>query len=201
MYQRGYDFMTDFPFRTAKCRIEALSLAAVVIFLDQLTKAIVVARIPMHTVGVRWFDGLIRIIHTRNPAIAFSLGYDIPEPWRGIVFMLLPAAVIIGVAVYYWRSADLNGTQTWMLAGVLGGGVGNLIDRFIRPEGVVDFIDVAFFGLLGMERWPTFNIADSAVVVCGIGFVVSTVIFESRSKRRSSSTGSEAEGVSNEQEG
>ncbi len=193
--------MTDFPFRSARCRIDALSLAAVVIVLDQLTKAIIVARIPMYTVGLRWFDGLIRIIHTRNPAVAFSLGYGIPEPWRGIVFMLLPAAVIIGVGVYYWRSAELNVVQTWMLAGVLGGGLGNLVDRFIRPEGVVDFIDVAFFGLFGMERWPTFNVADAAVVVCGIGFVVSTIVFETKNRQKPHTTSSSTEGVSDEQEG
>jgi signal peptidase II len=174
--------MNEFPFRTRRCRVDALSLTAVVLLLDQLTKAIVVARIPLYTVGLRWFDGLIRIIHTRNPAVAFSIGYGIPEPWRGIIFTLLPAAVLIGVGLYYWRSADLNVTQTWMLAGVLGGGGGNLIDRLIRPEGVVDFVDVAFFGLFGLERWPTFNVADAAVVVCGIGFVVSTAIFESRNR-------------------
>jgi signal peptidase II len=53
------------------------------------------------------------------------------------------------------------------VAGIIGGGVGNLIDRVFRPEGVVDFIDVRFFGLFGLDRWPTFNVADSSVVVCG----------------------------------
>ena len=41
----------------------------------------------------------------------------------------------------------------------------NLIDRFFRANGVVDFIDVKFYGLFGLERWPTFNIADAAVVI------------------------------------
>ena len=57
--------------------------------------------------------------------------------------------------------------------GIVGGGFGNLIDRFFRAEGVVDFIDVKFYGLFGMDRWPTFNVADSAVVVCGILLVIS----------------------------
>ena len=59
------------------------------------------------------------------------------------------------------------------VCGIVGGGIGNLIDRFFRPEGVVDFIDVKFYGLFGMERWPTFNVADSAVVVCGILLIIS----------------------------
>ena len=50
--------------------------------------------------------------------------------------------------------------------------MGNIIDRIFRPEGVVDFISAKFYGILGFERWPTFNAADSSVVVCGIILVV-----------------------------
>ena len=48
-----------------------------------------------------------------------------------------------------------------------------IIDRIARPDGVIDFLSVKFYGLFGLERWPTFNVADSAVVVCGILLVVS----------------------------
>jgi signal peptidase II len=61
--------------------------------------------------------------------------------------------------------------------GILGGGLGNLADRIFRPAGVVDFIDVKFFGIFGFERWPTFNIADSAIVVCGI-LLLFTMLFQ-----------------------
>ena len=67
-----------------------------------------------------------------------------------------------------------------MICGIVGGGMGNLIDRFFRPAGVVDFIDVRFFGILGMDRWPTFNIADMSVVVCGILLLLSFIIGMSR---------------------
>ena len=60
--------------------------------------------------------------------------------------------------------------------GIVGGGLGNLIDRFFRAEGVVDFIDLKFYGLFGLERWPTFNVADSAVVVCGLLLIISFII-------------------------
>ena len=50
---------------------------------------------------------------------------------------------------------------------------GNIIDRIFRPQGVVDFIDVKFFGIFGLERWPTFNVADASIVVCGIILIVS----------------------------
>jgi len=59
-----------------------------------------------------------------------------------------------------------------------------LLDRFFRAEGVVDFIDVKFFGLFGLERWPTFNVADSAIVVCGAGLFIALFIQEWKGKSK-----------------
>ena len=83
--------------------------------------------------------------------------------------------VIVIVMVVYFKNDEFTALQRWAIAGIAGGGIGNLIDRFFRFEGVVDFIDVKFYGLFGMERWPTFNVADSAVVVCGILLVASFI--------------------------
>ncbi|GMO50340.1 MAG: hypothetical protein Ta2G_07780 [Termitinemataceae bacterium] len=68
----------------------------------------------------------------------------------------------------------------------MGGGAGNLIDRIFRPDGVVDFISVKWFGLtfkngdavpfLGFDRWPTFNVADASVVVCVFIWLISIII-------------------------
>ena len=71
------------------------------------------------------------------------------------------------------------------IIGIIGGGIGNIIDRFFRAEGVVDFIDVKFFGIFGLERWPTFNVADAAVVVCGIILIVSFLITICKEKKDS----------------
>ena len=76
---------------------------------------------------------------------------------------------------YYLNSNDFTRLQRWAVAGILGGGIGNIIDRIFRPDGVVDFISVKFYGLLGFERWPTFNLADSSVVVCCILLLVSII--------------------------
>ena len=60
--------------------------------------------------------------------------------------------------------------------GIVGGGIGNLIDRAFRAEGVVDFIDVKFFGIFGLDRWPTFNVADSSIIICGILLAITFII-------------------------
>jgi signal peptidase II len=77
---------------------------------------------------------------------------------------------------YYFYSEEFNTLQRWAIAGILGGGLGNITDRIIRPDGVVDFISVKFYGFLGLERWPTFNIADSSVVICCILFLISIFV-------------------------
>ena len=159
-------------------------LTAAVIILDQLTKWLVICSIPAWSVGFEFLGGIIRIIHVYNTGAAFSLGSGMSPSLRGIVLGILPVIVILIILRVYFKSRDLSLLQRWCIAGIVGGGVGNLIDRFLRPEGVVDFIDVKVFGFLGFERWPTFNVADSAIVVCGIILISSFIIAFARDARR-----------------
>ncbi|MBN2049358.1 MAG: signal peptidase II [Spirochaetales bacterium] len=162
-------------------------LTAFILAADQITKALVVRHIPYHTVGHSFFDGLLRIIHTRNLAIAFSIGSTLPDTLRSVLFIVFPLLVMIFLVVYYFKTDEITPFQRWCLAAVLGGGVGNIIDRIFRPLGVVDFIDVKFFGIFGLERWPTFNVADSSVVVAGILLALSMLLGERINNRRTSS--------------
>lgn len=148
-------------------------LTGLVVLADQITKAIVVALIPLYTVGANIFGDLLRIVHVANTGVAFSLGDSMPLAIRRILFAIIPLIVIVLVIVVYFRNDEFNSVQRWAICGIIGGGIGNIIDRFFRAEGVVDFIDVKFFGIFGLERWPTFNVADAAVVVCGIILIIS----------------------------
>ncbi len=162
------------------------SLTAAVILLDQILKAVIVRTIAEGTVGVRIFGNFIRIIHTRNDAIAFSIGRNLPETVKDVLFILIPVLVVAVLIVFYVRSAELSSLQRWMLAGIAGGGCGNLLDRIFRESGVVDFIDIKFYGILGLERWPAFNVADASVVVCGIVLIVSMLIDEVKTSKEKS---------------
>lgn len=168
-----------------------LILIVVVILLDQLTKLIVTDTIPLYQMGSSFFGGFLRIIHVNNPGIAFSIGQGWSLAVRGVLFRIIPLIVIIIVLCVYMRNDDFTSLQRWAIAGIAGGGFGNLIDRFFRQEGVVDFIDVKWFGMekspfkfLRWERWPTFNIADAAVVVCGILLVISFIIAMKQTKNK-----------------
>lgn len=168
-------------------------LCIVVIILDQVTKGLVVnfVRETKSTDGVlyvkySWFNDFIRIIHIRNTGVAFSMGDSWNPILRKIVFVVLPLVVMAIVVRVYFKSKDLTNLQRWCICGILGGGIGNLIDRIFRPTGVVDFIDVKWFGFenlantpldfLSWNRWPTFNVADAAVVVCGIILIISFIV-------------------------
>jgi len=153
-----------------------LILTLVVIVLDQVTKAAIVAWIPLNSVGASFWGDFLRIIHVRNPAIAFSLGSTLPVEFKFIIFTVLPCIILPSILIFCLAAKDLTTLQRWLLMGIVGGGTGNLIDRIGRPEGVIDFIDVRFYGIFGMERWPTFNVADSTVVICGIVLGISLLL-------------------------
>lgn len=144
------------------------ALTAAVIALDQITKMAVVASIKPGRIGWRALGDFFWLVHQKNTGAAFSMGDGLSEPLRVIILIVVPLALMAALCVYYFKTDELTGLQRWALCGIVGGGVGNIVDRIFRAEGVIDFLSVKFYGLFGLERWPTFNVADSAVVVCGI---------------------------------
>ena len=157
-------------------RYRPFFLSAGVLALDQISKALVVSQIPRNTIAWNAFGDFLWIVHARNTGVAFSMGDSLP-PWlRAILFSLLPLVLIGGILLYYFRTEEATPVQRWALAAIVGGGLGNIVDRLARPAGVVDFISVKIFGLFGMDRWPTFNVADSAVVVGALIVAISSLI-------------------------
>lgn len=154
-------------------KIIPFALSGAIILIDQIAKCLVVKYINFYTIKYSFFNELIRIIHVRNKAIAFSIGHNFPDFIRYAIFSILPLIVLVFLIIYLIKSDEIPSLQRWFLAGIIGGGLGNLTDRFFRSGGVVDFIDIKFFGIMGLDRWPTFNIADSAIVVCSILLFIS----------------------------
>lgn len=163
--------------QTRREKILPFLLTGIIAVIDQITKKIVVDTIPVNTIGRSFGESaFFRIIHVQNKAVAFSLGDSFPLMVRKVLFVVLPLIVITALVIYLLRSDEFTKFQRWCIALILGGGVGNLIDRIFRPGGVVDFLDVKFYGIFGLERWPTFNVADSAIVVGGILLIISLIL-------------------------
>lgn len=168
-----------------KEKLLPFSLAAFAVLVDQLTKALIVKVKPeMGIIKDVFGNSFFRIVHIRNKAIAFSIGDNFPDAVKLVLFIAVPVLVLAFLLWYYFSSDEFTRIQRWAAAGILGGGLGNIIDRSFRPDGVVDFIDVRFYGLFGMERWPTFNIADAAVVVCCFILLISILITPQKTKEK-----------------
>lgn len=127
---------------------------------DQLTKTLVVASLPF---GARHevLGDVVQLWHVRNTGAAFSL-----FPGATWLFLVVTAGALVMIAWLY-RAFRTRGAWIHVILGaVLGGTLGNLTDR-LRYGYVVDFVSVG----VGDLRWPTFNVADAALVV-GIGLLV-----------------------------
>ncbi len=137
-----------------------LIVAAAVVILDQITKAIILARVPLYeTIPV--IPGFFNITHIQNPGGAFGFFAGGSILLRKIVFLLLSSVAVVFV-LYLYHQVPLR--YRWLsfgLALIFGGAIGNLIDRVRFDVRVVDFLD--FY--VGRYHWPSFNVADSAITV------------------------------------
>ena len=151
--------------RALSARTWGLVVAAIVTFADQLTKSLVVSHVGAAE-EIR-IVGDVRLIRRFNTGMAFSQGSG-----SGAVTWIV-GVVIVALGVWVlrtlWRVPGSPGAPTRpfaaALGGLLGGAIGNKVDRLVRRGGaVVDFIDVGF--------WPVFNVADSALCVASVVLVV-----------------------------
>jgi signal peptidase II len=163
--------------RMRVAKLLPFSLTAAVISVDQGVKSFIANKWPQdHFITDVFGNDILWIIHVRNKAVAFSIGDNLPDSVRPLLFIVLPIIVLGFLVGYYFKSNEFTTLQHWVFAGIIGGGIGNIIDRIFRPDGVVDFISVKFYGILGFQRWPTFNIADTSVVVCCIILLISLLV-------------------------
>jgi len=151
-------------------------LTIAIVIADQVTKALVVHFIEPYRLSreaVPIIGDFVSFIRTQNLGVAFSIGQNWPPILRRLLFIIIPLAVVVFAGFYLLRDGDLSKLQRWALAGIMGGGLGNLIDRVLRADGVIDFVLVKMYGFLGQQYFPVFNVADSSVTVCGILLVIS----------------------------
>jgi signal peptidase II len=148
-----------------------LLTALAILVADQVTKALVVGNLAIGE-RVDLLGDLVQIWHVQNRGAAFSLFQG------GTVIFLVVSVLSIGMVAYFHRT--MRDRSPWLhvvLGIVLGGTLGNFTDR-LRQGYVTDWLSVGF----GDTRWPTFNVADSSVVV-GIGILVVYLFLTSPDRR------------------
>ena len=139
--------------------------------LDQVSKILVTSNIDFYG-SVPVISGFFNIVHTRNRGMAFGL---FNNPASGTAFYFLTGAsffAVVLISFWFFRLKESEKPLTPGLALILGGALGNLIDR-LRIGEVIDFLDIQ----IGSYHWPSFNLADSCISVGTIWVVVCLLFF------------------------
>ncbi|WP_046020149.1 signal peptidase II [Magnetospira sp. QH-2] len=162
--------------------IPGLSLALLVLILDQLSKWWIVERVmaPPQVIEVTSFFNLVMVW---NRGVSFGL-FDSGGDYS--VWILSGLAMVIVMVLAVWMGRSERGGLNLLLGLIIGGAIGNVIDRF-RYGAVADFLDVHMGGL----HWPAFNVADSAITVGAILLVADSLFGGEESLTNKDETGSD----------
>jgi signal peptidase II len=145
--------------------------ALTVVLLDQISKYVVLKNLRLHE-SVPIVAGFFNMVHIRNRGMAFGL-MNRPDINFGFYFLVIATLGAVILLLFWFFKLKKDGNRiTLGLSLILGGALGNLIDR-LRFREVIDFLD--FY--LGTYHWPAFNIADSAITV-GTFWVVINLFFQ-----------------------
>jgi signal peptidase II len=156
-----------------KYRLLLFSLLIVVA--DLMTKAWIARAILPYSVRTV-VPGLVNLTHVQNRGVAFGLLNSLGDMGPPILIAAGGLALVV-VVIYFRQTPGEDLMLLWSLASILGGAVGNLIDRILHGS-VTDFIDV----YVGTYHWHTFNVADSAISV-GICLMLLDLLRQRRSQR------------------
>jgi signal peptidase II len=167
---------------TPKFRV-ATGAFLIVLVLDLATKIAIDANLS-YADRIPVIPGFFYLTHVRNTGAAFGLFSDAPQLYR-MVFFISVSLIAVGIIISFYRKLSPGDQLAALALGlILGGAIGNLIDRIFRQE-VVDFLH---FRLWRGYSWPDFNVADSAIVV-GVGLLVLELLASEGEQRVSASDG------------
>jgi signal peptidase II len=153
-------------------------LTLIVVLLDQASKWFMVACLEpyqAHSVVPEFFD----LVLVRNKGMAFGILGQSSSHVAAYLLMGATLAAIVVIMVFFWRARRDQKWLTMGLALILGGAVGNLVDR-IRLGFVIDFLDFSIKGY----HWPAFNLADSAVTIGTLWLLLNLILGKSLSEAK-----------------
>jgi signal peptidase II len=165
--------VTDAQDKSIRGYVAWMSVALLVVATDQATKWAIIEWLPLYDKVP--LNGFINLTHHQNTGAAFSFLAE-AGGWQRWFFVVL-ATVVSGIIAVWLYRIRRDGPLILMagLSLVLGGAIGNLIDR-ARLGYVTDFIQVKFAGVPFLDPFPSFNVADSAITV-GAAFLIIDALF------------------------
>jgi signal peptidase II len=151
-----------------------VTVAALVVIIDQISKWLVVKYIPLY--GKVSLLPFLDVTNIRNTGAAFGIFRELPESLRLPLFIIVLITAVIVIIYFLSKTGKNDRLLVFSLALILGGAVGNSIDRF-RLRYVTDFIDFHWFGNPALH-WPPFNLSDSAITIGVILILLDTFILK-----------------------
>jgi signal peptidase II len=148
-----------------KPRLPYVVLVLAILGLDRWTKFLIDTRLHLNQT-ILIIDGFFNITYVQNTGVAFGILDPVSLPLKSTVLAVLTLVAVIGVLIYSWRTPISQTLLHTALSLILAGALGNLYDR-VTYGYVIDFIEVYY----RTYRWPSFNVADSAITV-GVGLLV-----------------------------
>lgn len=149
-------------------------IVGAIVLLDQITKWLVVRTLAVHE-SVPVFESFFHLTHERNTGAAFSLFAQAPASFRQPFFLVMTLVAVAALSLFLRKVESSDKLTIVAVAGILGGAIGNFIDRIVYGE-VTDFLLVHWQGYY----WPAFNVADSCITV-GVALLLWASFRDSRS--------------------
>jgi len=157
-----------------------LLLSLLVLVADQWSKWMVERHLPLHQPS-EVIPGFLNFTHVQNTGVAFGMFAANGSNRGTLILTALGIVALVVVGIYFWRTSNQDRLMLSSLALILGGAVGNLLDR-IATGSVTDFIDA----YVGTYHWHTFNVADSAITI-GICLMALEIFLAGKKPARSDS--------------
>jgi len=152
-------------------------IALGIILLDRATKLAIIQTLRLGQ-GIPVIPGFFDIVFVLNPGAAFGLLATLSDEVRNPLFIFISILAVVLIVFYHTRYLRSHRLVSVALGLVLGGAVGNLIDR-LRYGMVVDFLDVH----AGPYHWPAFNVADSAISI-GVSLMILDMLLDWHRERK-----------------
>lgn len=152
--------------------LAAAAISGLLVVADQATKAVVQGAMALHE-SIPIVPS-VSLTYTRNPGAAFSLLADADPTFRSWFFLVISAVALTLVTMFLRRVEQGDWWTLSALSLIMGGAVGNLLDRLRHGE-VIDFIDL----YIGRYHWPVFNVADSGITI-GMVMLLGQVLLQRR---------------------
>ncbi|MBM4303288.1 MAG: signal peptidase II [Deltaproteobacteria bacterium] len=159
--------------------LTVLIIVTLVVVLDQWTKMLILARFQWGQ-SITIVPAFFALTYVRNMGAAFGILHNAPAYFRDPFFILIPILALVIITAVLVKLKDNQKLTGVALSSVMGGALGNLIDR-VRFGYVVDFLD---FHWKEIYHWPAFNVADSAIVI-GVSYLFIQSFFQKNSAPQS----------------